>query len=71
MTELSRRDAAAARETRGTVHFVEPSPERIAALAQLKAEYSSRRMIPVRQGDCKNYFRDQVAANPKLNWKYQ
>jgi len=49
--------------------FVEHSPERIAALDQLKAQYGSGRQIHVRQEDCTKYLRDKVATNPKLDWK--
>jgi three-Cys-motif partner protein len=49
--------------------FVEHSPERIASLEQLKAEYGQRRQIHIRPGDCTRYLSDKIAGNPKLDWK--
>ena len=49
--------------------FVEHSPERIAALEQLKAGYGADRKIHIRQEDCTKYLRDKIATNSKVDWK--
>jgi hypothetical protein len=49
--------------------FVEHSPDRIAALEKLKAEYGKSRSIIIRQENCTIYLRDRVVSNPKINWK--
>lgn len=49
--------------------FVERSPERVAALEDLKAEYGNSRRIVVRNADCTKYLMEKVAANPSINWK--
>lgn len=49
--------------------FVERSPERIAALEQMKSDYGDGRRIYIRQEDCTKYLRDKVANNTKLDWQ--
>jgi three-Cys-motif partner protein len=49
--------------------FVERSPERVAALQVLQREFGKTRRILIRQADCTQYLRDQVANNPGINWR--
>jgi three-Cys-motif partner protein len=49
--------------------FVEHSPERIASLKRMEAEYGTARRIYIREEDCTKYLRDRVAANPTINWR--
>jgi three-Cys-motif partner protein len=48
--------------------FVERSPERVAALERLQAEYGTSRKILVQKADCTQYLCDKVANNPQLDW---
>jgi three-Cys-motif partner protein len=49
--------------------FIEHSPERVASLKRLQAEYAAARRIHIRKEDCTKYLLDTIAANPKLDWK--
>ncbi len=51
--------------------FVERSPERVAALEQLKADFEGSRKIVIRRADCSEYLRRRVANNPRLDWTKQ
>jgi three-Cys-motif partner protein len=48
--------------------FIERSPDRVAALEQLKAEYAGSRNIVIRQEDCTKYLKGRVAENPRIDW---
>jgi three-Cys-motif partner protein len=49
--------------------FVERSPSRVAQLEALKVEYGTSRKIAIRQRDCNGYLRDNVVANPRIDWR--
>lgn len=48
--------------------FIDRSPERVAALEQLKANYAESRRIVIRQEDCTEYLKERVAENKRIDW---
>src|SRR5262249_21906974 len=49
--------------------FVEKSADRLVELEKLRIEYSDRRRIAVRRGECNKYLLDRVAHNSEISWR--
>lgn len=49
--------------------FVERDPTRLDALRRLEAEHAGTRTVRVHDGECNEYLREKLIANPAVDWK--